>query len=201
LIESLKPMPVELSVHSSDPPSPWEGYKQALQSGIDDSTEPTHLLVLQEDVKVSRNLPPAVEKIATTFPDDPVCLFISWLPRNVSAQCTKDLAQGKRYTLIQPGSRFAPVIAVLWPVHRAASFLEWAKTASLPGIRGECRSDDAAFGHWIASTQARVWVTNPSLVEHPDKVDSLIGRRAMWGMDKGRVALRFHEGDALDFDW
>jgi hypothetical protein len=202
LIEDLRPLPTVASIHSSEPPSPWEGYKQALRSGLEDPSEPTHLLVLQDDVQVCSSLPLAVERITEAIPNEPICLFLSWLPRNVSAQALRDMQRGARYTEINRAS-FIPVVAMIWPVAKAHDFLSWAETATLPGIRGICRSDDAAVGHWLMSTRQRIWVTNPSLVEHPDNTPSLIGRRAMWGKDKGRCALYWiGEGaDPLDLDW
>ena len=75
LLRSLEPLPAELSLHTSDPPSPWEGYKLALASGLEDPA--SHVVVLQDDATVSHNFPLAVERIAEAKPDDPVDLFLS----------------------------------------------------------------------------------------------------------------------------
>jgi hypothetical protein len=199
LIESLAPLPVEVSVHSSEPPSPWLGYKQALS----DLPDCTHLLLLQEDVLICRNLPLAVEKIAEAKPDNPVCLFLSWLPNHIVKDARQALLHGQRYIVARP-AKFCPVVAVLWPVTAVERFLSWAEAAKLPGHPGHVRSDDAVLAEWIRRMHETVWIALPSLVEHPDTVPSVKGRNnAAWGRDKGRRALQWvgPERDPLELDW
>ena len=109
------------------------------------------------------------------------------------------MKSGQRYVDLTWRS-FLPVVAVLWPRQKAEEFLAWAdEHPQLPGQR-EPRSDDAMGGRWKMLTRQTVRATVPSLVEHPDMEPSLIGRRAMWGKDKGRVAMFLAE-DALDYEW
>jgi len=188
-----------VSVHSSEPPSPWAGYKQALT----DPPNCTHLLVLQEDVQVCRNLPLAVERIADAKPDNPVCLFLSWLPPRLAKDARLAAKIGQRYIQVMPAN-FCPVVAVLWPVDAAARFLDWSSRAKLPGHPGRVGSDDAVLGDWIKRMREVVWITVPSLVEHPDMVPSVKGRNNVgWGKDKNRVALNWigRERDPLELDW
>lgn len=63
------------------------------------------------------------------------------------------------------------------------------------------RSDDGVLGRWCALTKQTVRFTVPSLVQHPDRVKSVIGRKEHWGKDKGRVALLYYEDDPLEYDW
>jgi hypothetical protein len=200
LIESLAPLPVELSIHESDPPSPWDGYRQALA----DPPDCTHLLLVQEDVVVCRNFPLAVKCIAEAKPDEPVCLFLSWLPTPIVRDARQALKQGQRYIAARPSSKFCPVVAVLWPAAAIERFLIWAEAAKLPGHPGHVRSDDAVLGEWIRRKRETVWIALPSLVEHPDNVPSVKGRNnAAWGKDKGRRALQWigPEADPLELDW
>lgn len=186
-------------MHSSDPPSPWDGYKQALT----DPPDCTHLLLLQEDVVVSRNFPLAVEKIAEAKPAEPVCLFLSWLPNQIVREARQALLRNQRYIAARP-AKFCPVVAVLWPVAAIERFLEWSETARLPGHPGNVRSDDAVLGEWIRRKREVVWVALPSLVQHPDLVPSVKGRQnANWGKDRGRVALNWigPDADPLELDW
>lgn len=195
----LAPLDVEVSLHSSDPPNPWEGYKQA----IADPPDCTHLLVLQEDTQVCRNFPPAVEKIAAAK-SDPVCLFLAWLPPNVAVDAMRASIAGERYIRYRPSSKFCPVVAILWPIEALERFKAWAACSPLPG-RPTPASDDAIVGEWYKRNQKAetIWVTVPSLVEHPDNVESVKGRRnEVWGQDKGRVAALFIGGDdPLQYDW
>jgi hypothetical protein len=194
-------MSVTVSLHESDPPNPWEGYQLALQRGLEDPG-PTHLLVLQDDVALCRNLPRAVELIAQSKPDDPVVLFISRLPAGAAYRVRRAMMAGDRYVALTGGDKFCPVVAMLWPVTAARRFLDWAAVSKLPGYPRPARSDDAVVGQWIRRTGAKVWVSVPSLVEHPDNVRSIWGQRASWGKDKGRIALHWiGEQDPLSLNW
>lgn len=201
LIESLAPLPVEVSEHSSDPPNPWAGYQRALRSGLE--TTATHVLVIQEDAIVSRNFSRALLLIANAKPDHPVSLFLSWLPPAVAKDAREAMIRRERYLRHRP-AKFCSVVAVLWPVDAARRFLEWTSSGvKLPGHPGNVRSDDACLGDWIRRQQETVWVTLPSLVEHPDMVASVKGRQnALWGKDRGRCALNFiGDRDPLELDW
>jgi hypothetical protein len=191
---------VQISVHSSDPPSPWAGYKQALA----DPPDCTHLLVIQEDVLVCRNFAAAVERIAEAKPDEPVCLFLSWLPNHIANDARDALKKRERYIRVRP-AQFCPVVAVLWPVAAAARFLEWTESGvRLPNSHGLVASDDAVLAEWIKRKKETVWIVMPSLVEHPDTMPSVKGRQnAKWGKDRGRIALHWigPEADPLEFDW
>ena len=200
LTEALAPLPVEVSVHSSDPPSPWDGYKKALT----DPPNCSHLLVIQEDTTVCRNFAATVERIAAAKPDDPVCLFLSWLPQVIAKDALQAIKVRQRYIRARP-AKFCPVVAVLWPVKTAERFIAWTESGvRLPGYPRGVRSDDAVLGEWIRRKQGQVWIALPSLVQHPDDVVSVKGRQnQMWGKDKGRVALHWigPDADPLEFDW
>jgi hypothetical protein len=66
--------------------------------------------------------------------------------------------------------------------------------------RHDVRSDDAVAGLWQRTFRERIIVTVPSLVEHPDDVESTVGLRARAGADAGRVALKW-VGDPSSIDW
>ena len=199
LVESLSPLRVEISTHTSEPPNPWLGYKQALSApDIGES----HVVVLQDDVLVCENFAPAVERIAERWPDHPVVLFLAKLPPHIARLSVKASKRKETYvrTLLRVND-FMPVVGVLWPCHKAAEFLAWAEEAKLPGYPRITRSDDAVAGRWAASTRQEIIFTVPSLVQHPDTEPSLIGRKRAWGKDGGRVALMFCEGDPLRYEW
>ena len=59
-------LPCEVMLHASDPPNPWEGYKNCLR----DIPECSHLLVIQDDTRPALNLAPALERIAEANPSD-----------------------------------------------------------------------------------------------------------------------------------
>lgn len=158
-----------------------------------------HLLVIQDDAVVCANFAAAVEQVAASNPEHPVCLFLARLPRDVSVRATQALKKNQRYVTWVPRS-FVPVVAVLWPRAKAEAFKAWADTSPRTSGRYQPRSDDAMLGLWGALTKQEFRATVPSLVEHPDLEPSLIGRRPAWGKDKGRVAVHFCE-DGLQYDW
>ena len=188
---------MEVVEHQSDPPSPWGGYRRCL----DNLPESGHLVIVQDDVVPAPNFAEALGHIAAANPDIPVCLFLARLPREASVKAGHAMKQRRRYIDLSWRS-FLPVVAVLWPVHKALEFRDWADTnPRFPGVGGgQPRSDDAMGGRWKMVTRQTVRATVPSIVQHPDEEPSLIGRRAMWGKDAGRVAFLLAE-DAMDYDW
>lgn len=151
-----------------------------------------------------KNFPLAVTRIAEANPTTPVCLFLARLPVTEAKMALRALKKGERYINARPRSGgFTPVVAVLWPIVKAIHFREWCYVARLPGApKYEPASDDAALALWAMRNKERIRITVPSLVEHPDREKSLVGRRAKWGKDRGRVALAYiGEDDPLDLDW
>lgn len=203
-MESVAPLPVEVSEHSSRPPNPWEGYQLALERGLDDPTQPTHVLVLQEDVEVCRDFGAIMRRIADRNPDIPVSLFVSWLPDAARLAVFDASIAGECYARFPFGQKWAPVIAVLWPVRAAERFLTWARSGEhkLPGYPNLVASDDAVLGEWIRRKQEPLLLTVPSIVDHPDRAPSVIGKKAQWGKDKARIAALFiGNGDPFRYAW
>lgn len=200
LAKALSPLPVEVSLHESTPPSPWEGYRRAL-SEIPPAV--SHVLVIQDDATVCRHFTPAVTQIAVANPDKPVVLFTPGSARWIIPTYTDAMRNRRPYIDMHPSS-FMPVVAVLWPRHKAEEFLEWCSTAKVPGIRTPWRSDDAVAGAWMRLTRQSVRATVPSIVEHLDNVEPVKGKshKARFGKDKGRVALHYiGDGDPLEIEW
>ncbi|GIV03724.1 MAG: hypothetical protein KatS3mg015_2554 [Fimbriimonadales bacterium] len=108
----------------------------------------------------------------------------------------------RRTLFLLDRSDFIPVVAVLWPKEKARHFLEWAMTAKVPGYPNP-RSDDAVAGTWMRFTHQDVYVTYPSLVQHPDDVDPVKDghHRAGYGRDPSRVARAFCNTDPLSIEW
>ena len=188
-------MTVEVIEHASQPPSPWAGYLSCLQ----DIPDCSHLLIVQDDAEPVANFAAALEQIAQCHSEAPVCLFLARLPRDASRKAEQAMKAKLRYVTLSWRS-FLPIVAVLWPRQKALEFADWAaENPTLPGQR-EPRSDDAMAGRWKMITRQTVYACVPSIVQHPDREPSLIGRRAQWGADKGRVAHLLAE-DAMAYDW
>lgn len=179
------------------PDGPWRGYVKVLTAPLVDS-QTRHICVLQDDCIVCENFTEAVEKIVATRPSNPICLFTPGSAR----QTVHTMMRANGHLVPLAFRDFLPVVAVVWPVELAASFIEWTRMAKLPGMPRPPKSDDAVAGAWKRHMRQDVYVTVPSLVEHPDDVPSTVGRRAANGEDKGRVAAMYiGERDPLEIDW
>jgi hypothetical protein len=193
----MRPLRVEVVEHASEPPSPWAGYQKCL---ADIPHACTHLVIVQDDTVPSRHFAKAVRQIAATHPEAPVCLFLARLPRDASLEAARAMKQDRRYVRLSLRS-FLPVVAVLWPKAKAEEFLAWTQDNSvLPGVRGNPRSDDAVAGRWKMATRQTIYACVPSIIEHPDQVDSTIGKRSRHSKAAARTAA-FIAGDAALFDW
>jgi hypothetical protein len=192
LFDSLKPLPIEVIEHSSDPPSPWAGYKLCMENPPDCD----HLLIVQDDAMPVVGI---VDVLGIVARDVPVCLYLARFPRDTKPRVEQAMKMGRRYIRLSQRS-FMPIVAVLWPIAKLVEFNEWGiENPHLPAQR-EPRSDDAMAGRWKMITRQEVLATVPSLVEHPDREPSTIGKTAMWGNDRGRCA-QFLAGDAREYDW
>jgi hypothetical protein len=188
-------LPTEVITHESDPPNPLAGYLLCLT----DLPECSHVVIVQDDTAPCHNFAEGLQGVAKANPDTPVCLFLARLPRDAATAASRAMQQNRRYVTLGLRS-FMPVVAVLWPRHKAVEFLEWTvANPYFPGNR-EPRSDDGMAGRWKMVTRQIVKATVPSLVEHPDMEPSLIGKRTAWGKDRGRVA-QFLAEDASEYDW
>lgn len=160
--------------------------------------ECSHLLIVQDDAQPVPNFAAGVEQIALANPDTPVCLFLGRLPRDASEKAEKAMKAGQRYVMLSWRS-FLPVVAVLWPRAKLEEFVAWTdEHPTLPSQR-EPRSDDAMAGMWKMRTRQSVFACVPSIVQHPDLVESTIGKRQQWGRD-GRTAALLAD-DAAAYDW
>lgn len=174
--------------------NPWRTYRACLERPL--PVGATHLLVLQDDVRLCRNFLPAVELLAG---EEPLALFLGGAPQHSA----RNALAKPRYSIVPlHGASFVPVVALLWPRAHVASVLSWLQTAKLPGGSG-ARSDDAIIGRWSRKTRTQVWATTPSLVEHPDVSESLIGKKAGAGRIVWRVAHHWigPEADPLAQEW
>ncbi len=197
LKRGLRPLKIEVVTHESVPPSPWGGYQKCL---ADIPHAVTHLLIVQDDTVPAPRFAKAVKQIAQAHPNAPVCLFLGRLPRDASMEARRALTDDRRYVRLAMRS-FLPVVAVLWPRAKAEEFLAWTQEgAQLPGVRGEPRSDDAVGGRWKMVTRQAVYACVPSIIEHPDEVDSTIGKRSAHSKAVPRTAAHIAE-DAGAYDW
>lgn len=167
-------------------PSPLRTYLEALRRTPPDAT---HRLVLQDDVEVVQDFPARTEDAIAEHPDVILCLFVPGTRGGGGAEVREAHARGLPSVRIRTGG-WVPAVATAWPAALARDFLAYMGAAAATALR-EQRSDDAMIGKFARDRRLEVWATIPSLVEHPDREASLIGRKAGAGGNRGRVAAIF----------
>ncbi len=177
--------------------SPWRCYLAclaALERNI------SHLLIVQDDALVSLDFLPTVEKIIAAHPERIAALFIPGTVHGGSRAMLDACANGQHWAQIPPQA-FVPVVAVLWPRAEAEALLAYSEAR--PFARGRT-ADDANVREWAKIAQRTVWMTVPSLVDHPDDVVSLAGQTAMGGRNPARTACCWagrERWSPLEIDW
>lgn len=174
-----------------DKPGPLRTYLRALELAPAWST---HHLVLQDDALVSRNFVEAASVVARARPENPVALFCPKQPPEMAVKIRGAVDRGEGIVEIPP-RRWAPVVALIWPVELARDFLAYVIEKDWPT---HFRADDEAVGRFFRENAIELYATAPSLVEHPDVERSLIGNRVRGG----RVAAAFiGDADPLEIVW
>lgn len=195
----LEQLPPAVMIEDDGPPpgNPWRGYQLCLSRFLKEDW--THAVIVQDDALVCQNFAAGVERIARLFPENPVCLFYPGLKMHSSRNRQRAVTSGSSFFLLNRMD-FMPVVSVLWPRACAEEIFSWSKNRKFPGLRPPYRSDDAICGLWARFCKRDVYVVMPSLVQHPDDVDPVKdgSHVAAYGADRGRVALSFHTGNALD---
>lgn len=160
--------------------SPLRTYLEALRLPVADDV--THIVVVQDDAWPVDGFEEKMLDALATHPDELVCLFV---PGSGShrRQMLAAAARGQSFTRL--ATTWIPAVALSWPVSRAREFVEFADGRwDVEKVGG----DDARIGSFCARRRARPWAVVPSIVEHPDVVESLIGKRNSAGRNRARVA-------------
>jgi len=171
---------------------PLRSYLAALRAIPDDAS---HLLIVQDDVRVCRNFRAAAELVVTSRPEALVAFFVPGQPPEMchAIACAVD----RRERIIPlPCRRWVPVVALAWPADLARSFLAYQEAQRWPPSFG---ADDEGVGRWSREQGLEILATAPSLVQHPDDTPSLVGRRVRGG----RCAAVYigDEDDPLALAW
>lgn len=176
--------------------NPWRTYRHALERTPADAT---HRLIVQDDTVPCGGFSEVLPAAVASRPDRLLTFFVGGHPvehaRRVYQACDRGDAWAQLDNL-----RWCPVLALCWPAAMIAPFLAWVDEQKFPPA---FRADDEIVGRWLRATKQTPLASVPSLIEHPDEVPSLIGRRARGGLDIGRVAACFihPDCDPSGIDW
>lgn len=143
----------------------------------------THRLVLQDDAWPCRDFHARAEAALAEHPDSLVCFFIPGAAGGGRNRVLRAALARERWAQIGAGG-WVPVIAVGWPAALIEPFLEFSEFPRNVANR----SDDELLTRFVKANRLEVWATVPSLVEHPDIEESLIGRQNGAGKIRSRVA-------------
>lgn len=177
-------------------PSPWRTYAHALERT---PIRATHRVILQDDAIVCRDFALTVENAIAARPDRLLALFVSGRLREhvtaVGRACAQDLPWCEL-----PYMHWCPTVALVWPIRLVPACLEFVEAQRWPP---EFRADDEIVGQFCRSLREHPLATVPSLVEHPDVEESLIGKQTSGGTSPGRMAACFIHPDCepLAVDW
>lgn len=175
-----------------DVPSAWRCYRHCLV----EPWEGDRLLIVQDDAWPATGFAKALKQIVVSHPDSMIALFMAGAPWRTADLIKRAARGGRRYAAVHPRD-FAATVALLWPRADAEAFVAWTDEHPPAADSG----DDNVVGAFIRATGRHVVVTVPSIVQHPDDVPSLIGRRHSHGRNKFRVACVFYDGDVSRLDW
>ncbi len=186
LLERLPGLEIVTDPDPDGKPNPLRTYLECLRQTPEFAT---HRLILQDDCWPCRDLRVKAEVALTERPDSIVLFFVPGSPGGGMNSVLRAAKDQERWALIGAGG-WVPVVATAWPSTLIPDFLEFAKQRRFARLR----SDDELVKRYVGTKRLPVWATVPSLVEHPDVVPSLIGRKHGAGSIKWRVAAMFDEG-------
>lgn len=156
------------------------------------------MIVLQDDVEVCDNFAEAAALAVAAKPEDLVSFYVGGNAHRAATRVRQSAMVGVPWAQIT-GIGFCPAVALSWPAGLIGPFLAWVDAQrGMPQ-----RADDMIIGRWLLGTRRSAWATCPSLVEHPDLEQSLIGNRAKGGRDRRRTAACFipEDCDPRLIDW
>lgn len=161
--------------------SPWRTFRHLFETTPDGAT---HRAQIQDDAVVCRNYRRAVELAVEAQPDRLLVLFVGGNPYVHSEAVKKACARDVSWAELEYG-QWCPAVATCWPCPMICEFLEWEDRQNYPE---KFISDDERVGRFLREYEYLPLATVPSLADHPDMNDSLIGRRNSGGLDTGRIA-------------
>lgn len=177
--------------------SPWRCYRHALETTPADAT---HRVVIQDDVTACRDFAAVLPAAVAARPYRLLSFFVGGVPIEHSRAIMQSCENDDSWAQLD-AQRWCPAVALAWPVQLIEPFLQFVDAQPWPET---FRSDDEIIGHWLRASNQLALATVPSLIEHPDVVESLLGPRRNWaGENRGRVAACFihPDCDPHSIDW
>lgn len=190
----LRALPASRVVADPEPTgyrSAWRTYQACLEQPV----ETSHRLVVQDDALPCRDFVTVVERAIEARPENPLVLFAANTPAVLVEVMEYACETGRGFAPL-PAGCWVPAVAVVWPTGLIPGILDYVAAQNWPRV---FTADDEILGRASRALGARVLVTVPSLVQHPDVAPSVVSRRReMRGLDLGRVAWCFADDAGVD---
>ncbi len=123
----------------------------------------THVLVLQDDVRLTAGFVTRAAQAARTFPDAAIAFYANWDSYN-GAVVRLAASAGARW-VTSVGNEYTPCLALLLPARYATGFAAFA----IP-LLAEMREDDKAMARYLRREGVRTILSVPALVEHQGEI-------------------------------
>lgn len=164
----------------------WDTARRALRTHSPDAS---HVLVVQDDAIICRDLIPGLEAAVEYAGLRPIGLYVGARPYARQVAMAMRAASKSGASWISAEHWALSAVAVAHPIHLVDELVEFGDTYDRP-------ADDAKTRAFYAQSGLAAWYTWPSLVDHrpgPSLLDH----------PSGRTALRFigEQASALDVDW
>ena len=185
--------------------SPWRTYRHCLKSapgyasGFATAGSATNVLVLQDDAQVCGRFPETFRNAVAARPDRVLVFFVAGNPIEHSRAVLQACQRDEPWAAIDT-NRWCSAVATCWPVRHIHPMLRFVDAQRWPE---SFVADDEIIGRYLRHAGERPLASVPSLVQHPDMVPSLVGRKDRHGTDPGRVAACFADPgcDLTAIDW
>lgn len=194
ITDKLAPLEVEVvSDPLPDEPTPatWRTYRRALDAT---PAGATHRLVIQDDALPCDDFVAVLELAVAARPDDLLVLCVCGNATLAGRDLCVARARGEAYVELRRIS-FVPAVAVVWPVELIRRVTDYVDGQDR-WVPNRLADDEVIYRAAVALGIVPV-ATVPSIVEHPDEADSVIGRwPARAGRNLSRVAVCFDPSGA-----
>lgn len=169
----------------------WDTGRRALLAH-DQCPGATHVMVIQDDAVVSKDLPAGVTKALSHVPDDVVLgLYVgrSRPFKESISHITKAITPATRWVVMD---QLHWGVGVVVPVKHVQPMIEWCDQ------RPDIPNYDKRMSRWFQHKGVKVWYPWPSLVDHRISPSLVRGRTS-----SDRYAVQFIGADksAKDYDW
>lgn len=176
--------------------SAWRTYEACLRSR---RAAETHLLVIQDDAWPCASFGPVLRAAVRAQRDR---VIVACVCGNAQRNCRRmHLAAENGMPFAElDANEWCPTVATCYPQPILDRFIRWIDEQEWPPYQV---ADDAPVGRFLNETGLGALMTVPSLVEHPDDVESLVAPGQAWGGTEAHRLACCYVGDcdARTIDW